>query len=193
MYIFSHNRKLIKPKFRVLFVLSYIIIITLFDSYSYGIIYQQKIKQEGYTNPVWSWVFKESEPLPLDKGEVEGVKEHIIVPHYRIIQKSIEIIGALLIFYFCGFRCFLGILFSHYLLTYDMLFYIVLNQTYLFHEFQYQYTPYWLQNWYQVGYFALKPFNPVIFYICGISGIMISILMCFIRFKKNGVNKMRSV
>ena len=129
MSIFNKNRKIQKPFIKILFVLGYIIIITLFDSYSYGIIYQQKIKQEGYSNPVWSWVFQES-------GQ-EANGEHITVPHYRIIQKTIEITGALIVFYFCGFWCFIGLLISHYLLSYDLLFYIVLNQTYLFHEFQY--------------------------------------------------------
>jgi hypothetical protein len=164
------NRKIVRTKFRILFVLGYIILITLFDSYSYGIIYQQKIKQENYTNPVWSWVFKES-------GQ-EANGEHVTVPYYRIIEKSIEIIGALIIFYYCGFWCFLGILISHYLLTYDLLFYLILNQTYLFHEFQYQNSPYWLQNWYQVGYFVLQPFNPMMFYIVGFLGVVIAMGMC---------------
>lgn len=178
IYIVKFQKhKIQKPSFKVLFVLGYIIIITLFDSYSYGIIYQQKIKKENYSNPVWSWVFKES-------GS-ERVNEHITVPHYRIIQKTIEITGALIVFYFCGLWCFIGILISHYLLTYDLLFYIVLNQTYFFHEFQYQYTPYWLQNWYQAGYLVLKPFNPVIFCICGIGGIVIAIGTSFIKTRRD--------
>ena len=169
------NRKIIDKRFRVIFVLSYIILITLFDIYSYGIIYQQKIKQDHYNNPIWSWIFKES-------GH-EGNSEHITVPHYRIIQKSIELIGLIIIFYFCGFWSALGLLFSHYLLTYDLLFYLFLNQSYLFREFQYQYSPYWLQNWYQVGYFALQPFNLVAFYICGIGGIAIAIFLSLIKIK----------
>ena len=172
------KRKIQKSSVKVLFILGYIILITLFDSYSYGIIYQQKIKKENYSNPVWSWVFQESKPLPLVKGEAEGV-EHVTVPHYRIIQKTIEITGALIIFYFCGFWCFIGLLISHYLLAYDLLFYIVLNQINLFHEFQYSFAPYWLQNWYQVGYLVLRPFNPVVFWICGIGGMVIALLSCY--------------
>ena len=161
------NGKIRKPIFKLVSILIYIIFITLIDVYSYGIIYQQKIKKENYSHPVWSWVFKES------ANESNG--EHIVVTHYRVIQKSLEIIGALIIFYYCGFWSFLGILISHYLLSYDLLFYIVLNQTYLFNEFQFQYPPYWLQNWYQIGYFVLKPFNPLTFWICGFGGIVIAL------------------
>ena len=118
------------------------------------------------------------------KSEQEGVNEHITVPHYRIIQKSLEILGILIIFYFCSVWSSLGLLFSHYLLTYDLFFYLFLNQTYLFREFQNQYSPYWLQNCYQAGYFLLQPFNPMLFYISGITGIMVAVVLSLIKIER---------
>jgi hypothetical protein len=161
----------------MIFVLGYMVFITLFDVYSYGIVYQQKIKQENYSGGVWTWVFKES-------GK-EYDTEHITVPRYRMIQKSIELIGLLIIIYYCGLWSAIGLALSHYLLSYDLLFYLILNQTYLFAEFQKYNSAYWLQNWYQAGYFVLNPFNPLIFYISGFAGIVIALLFPLIRIKKN--------
>lgn len=161
---------------RLIFVSVYIILITLFDAYGYGIVYQQKIKEENYTNQFWSWVFHET-------GR-ESATEHIQVPRYRIIQKSIEAVGIIIVLYFCGVWTAIGLLLSHYLMTYDLLFYLVLNKTYLFGEFQKYNSTYWLQNWYQSGYFILQPFNSVYFHISGIMGIVIPVAFCFIKLPK---------
>ena len=171
-----HIRKPLSTKAKLLFVLSYIVLIMLFDSYSYGIIYQQKIKREGYSNPVWTWVFKES------GGELEG--GIITVPRYRVIQKIIEISGLIIVFYFCGLWCTVGLLIAHYLLSFDLLFYILLNKTYLFAEFEKNNVTYWLRYNYQAGYFLLNPFNAVRFYIMGFSGIAIAMGACFMNNKK---------
>jgi len=170
-----NRRRISGYKGRAIFVLSYIILITFFDVYSYGIIYQEKIKQENYSSPVWSWVFKES-------GKETG-NEHIQVTRYRIIQTSLETLGIIIIFYYCGLWSAIGLLVSHYLLSYDLLFYIILNKTYLFAEFQRYNSTYWLQNWYQAGHFILDPFNPVVFYILGFSGIIIALLFSMIKRK----------
>jgi hypothetical protein len=172
---YSYNHKTITTKTKLLFVISYIILITLFDSYSYGIIYQQKIKQEGYSNHVWSWVFKES------GDEVEG--GIVTVPRYRIIQKIVEITGLIIVSYFCGVWCTAGLLIAHYLLSFDLLFYIVLDQTDLFTFFEKNNLTYWLRYGYQAGYFLLNPFSAVRFYIMGLSGIAIALMTCFIPYK----------
>ncbi len=172
---FFHNHKTLTTKAKLLFVISYIILITLFDSYSYGIIYQQKIKHEGYNNPVWIWVFKES------GGEYEG--GIVTVPRYRVIQKIIEVAGLIIVFYFCGVWCTAGLLIAHYLLSFDLLFYIVLGQTDSFTFFEKNNLTYWLRYQYQAGYFLLNPFNAVRFYIMGFSGIVIALMMCFIKNK----------
>lgn len=169
---FKYRTKL-NPTGRIIFVLSYILLIALFDSYCYGIVYQQKIKKENYSNPVWTKVFHET--------GTRANAENTSVPTYRIIQKSVELLGLIIVFYFCGFWSTLGLVISHYLLTYDLLYYLILNQTYYFHNFQLLYSPYWLQNWYQAGYFVLQPFNPAIFYLCGFSGIALAIILCFLR------------
>jgi hypothetical protein len=167
MSLFSKKNLSVKGK--LIFVLSYIIIITLFDSYSYGTIYQQKIKGEGYSNPALSWVFHESS----ENGIVS-------VPRYRVIQKSIEIAGLIIIFYYCGLWCTVGLLIAHYLLSFDLLFYIFLNQTQLFGDFEKYNLTYWLQYSYQAGYYLLQPFNAVRFYIMGFFGIIIALGSCFI-------------
>src|SRR5512146_285790 len=113
MNIRIHTGKLLSAKVKLIFVLSYIILITLFDSYFYGIVYQQKIKEEGYTNSVYSWVFQESTQ--------NGI---ISVPRYRVIQKTIEIADLIIILYYCEFWCAIGLLIAHYLLSFDLLFYI---------------------------------------------------------------------
>jgi hypothetical protein len=68
-------------------------------------------------------------------------------------------------------------------MSYDLLFYLFLGQTKLFTEFQRYNSTFWLQNWYQSGYFILNPFNPVIFYISGFTGIMIAIVFSMIKIK----------
>jgi len=148
------------------------VLITLLDSYSYGIIYQRKIKLEGYSNPVWNWVFEES------GGENEG--GIVTVPRYRVIQKSIEFTGLLLVFYFCGGWCTIGLIIAHYFMSFDLLFYILLKQTYLFAEFEKHNSAYWLRYAYQAGYFILNPFKGLIFYVSGITGIIMSVLFCFL-------------
>jgi hypothetical protein len=174
MKILSANRKTRSTSIKLLFVLSYIILITLFDSYSYGVIYQQKIKEEGYSNPVWSWVFHETTQ--------DGI---ISVPRYRVIQKSIEIAGLIIIFYYCGLWCTIGLLIAHYLLSFDLLFYLILNKSYLFSEFEKLNDTYWLRYPYQAGYFLLQKFNPVVFYIMGFAGIAAAIGSSFIEKKKH--------
>lgn len=169
MKFLSSNGKTRSTGIKLLFVVSYIILITLFDSYSYGIIYQQKIKEEGYSNPVWSWVFHETTE--------DGI---ISVPMYRVIQKTVEIAGIIIIFYYCGLWCTIGLLIAHYLLSFDLLFYIILNKTYLFTEFERLNDTYWLRYPYQAGYFLLQKFNPVVFYVTGFTGIVASLGSCFI-------------
>ena len=174
MKFLSANRKTKSISVKLLFVVSYIILVTLFDSYSYGIIYQQKIKEEGYSNPVWSWVFHETKE--------DGI---ISVPRYRVIQKVIEIAGLIIIFYYCGLWCTIGLLIAHYLLSFDLLFYLILNKTYLFAEFERFNDTYWLRYPYQAGYFWLQKFNPVVFYIMGFTGIVASLGSCLIGKRKH--------
>lgn len=169
----SHNREKFGTKTKLLFVIGYIILITLFDSYCYGIIYQQKIKQEKYDNPVWIWVFKES------GAECEG--GIVTVTRYRVIQKIIEITGLIIVFYFCGVWCTAGLLIAHYLLSFDLMFYIVLGQTDSFAFFENYNLTYWLRYQYQAGYFLLNPFNAARFYIMGFFGIAIALMMCFVK------------
>lgn len=168
-----HNRKTLGTKGKLLFVICYIIFITLFDSYCYGIIYQQKIKRDNYNNTAWTWVFKES------GTEYEG--GIVTVPRYRIIQKVVEITGLVIVFYFCGMWCMAGLLIAHYLLSFDLLFYIVLAQTGSFAFFEKYNLTYWLRYQYQAGYYLLNPFNAVRFYIIGFSGIAIALMMCFVK------------
>lgn len=172
----NYKQNPFSSKAKLLFVISYIVLITLFDSYSYGIVYQQKIKHEGYNNPVWTWVFKES------GGELEG--GIVTVPRYRIIQKIIEISGLIIVFYFCGMWCTIGLLIAHYLLSFDLLFYIVLGQTSSFAFFEKYNLTYWLRYQYQAGYFLLNPFNAARFYVMGFAGIGIALVSCFIKEKK---------
>jgi hypothetical protein len=173
MKIHSRNRN---AWVKLIFVISYIVIITLFDSFSYGVIYQQKIKREKYDHPVWSWVFKES------GGELEG--GIVTVPRYRVIQKIIEISGLIIVFYFCGVWCTIGLLIAHYLLSFDLLFYIVLGHTDSFAFFEKYNLTYWLRYQYQAGYFLLNPFNAVRFYIMGFAGIGIALGSSFIKKEK---------
>jgi hypothetical protein len=108
----------------------------------------------------------------------------ISVPRYRIIQKIVEIGGLIVVFYFCGVWCTAGLLIAHYLLSFDLLFYIVLGQTGSFTFFEKYNFTYWLRYGYQAGYFLLNPFNAVRFYIMGLSGITIALMTCFIPGKK---------
>jgi hypothetical protein len=181
MKTWLHNRRFLSTKGRVLLVFFYIVLITLFDSYTYGIIYQQKIKQEGYSNPVWNWVFEES-----GGGNEGGI---VTVPRYRVIQKSIEITGLIIVFYFCGIWCEIGLITAHYFMSFDLLFYILLKQTYLFEEFEKYNSTYWLRYPYQAGYFILNPFKGIVFYVSGAAGLAASILFCLIKPKRSVQNQ----
>lgn len=169
------KNKLNTPKYKVIMVLSYIVFITLFDCYFYGIVYQQKMAENNrYKNGFYGWMFQEQ------KSPETGI---ITVPNYRIIQKTIEITGLLVILYFCGILPALGIVLAHYFMSFDLLFYLFLNQTDLFAEFERLNNTYWLQNRYQAGYFLLNPFNTIAFYASGLTGIALAISSCFIKVK----------
>lgn len=180
MNYYTLKNKLKTQKYKVIIVLSYIILITLFDCYFYGIVYRQKMAEDIYCkNSFTGWLFEEK------KSDETG---NIEVPNYRILQKIIEISGLLIIFYFCGIFPVIGIALSHYFMSYDLLFYLFLKQTDLFVEFEKFNNTYWLQNWFQSGYFLLNPFNTVSFYVSGFTGIMLAFIFCFIsppRSKRN--------
>jgi len=169
------NKQITSNK-KLLFVIAYIVFITLFDVYCYGIIYREKIQNENYNNTLWLWVFEES-------GS-NSAGENPDVPRYRIIQKAVEISGIAIIFYFCGLWVAIGLLISHYLLSYDMLYYIILNQTHLFKTFEQGINTYWLTRPYQIGNFIFKPFNSLYFYISGFMGLAIATGFCFLPLKK---------
>jgi hypothetical protein len=166
----AFGKKISSPGAKLAVVTAYIAVITMFDVYFYGIVYQQEIKSGAGTNPLCRWVFVES-------GREAG-DEHITVPRYRVIQKSLEISGLLLALYFCGWLAASGLILSHYLLTYDLLFYLILNPGFIGELQRSGMEPYWLVNPYQIGYFILKPFNAVNFYISGFAGILIAVIFC---------------
>ena len=91
----------------------------------------------------------------------------------------------IIVFYFCGVWCTVGLLIAHYLLSFDLLFYIVLGHTDSFTFFEKYNLTYWLRYQYQVGYFLLNPFNAVRFYVMGFAGIAIALTMCFISGSEN--------
>ncbi|MCI0449242.1 MAG: hypothetical protein L0Y79_05555 [Chlorobi bacterium] len=167
---------------KLVFVAAYIAIITFFDVYCYGIIYKQKIQSENYNPPQagWLWVFEES-------GS-NSAGENPDVPRYRIIQKAVEISGIAIIFYICGLWAAIGLLLSHYLLSYDLLYYIILNQTHLFKIFEKGINAYWLTRPYQIGYFILKPFNSLYFYTSGFIGLAAAIGFCFLPVERKNTN-----
>ena len=125
----------------------------------------------------WEWLF-------LEKKQEGSGSEPVSVTRYRVIQKTIEISGFIVILYYCGLWVALGLLISHYMLTYDLLFYIAMGQTYLFAGFEKNVNTYWLQNRYQIGYFIFKPFNSVYFWISGFAGILLAAGSCYVTGKK---------
>jgi hypothetical protein len=81
MNYYTLKDKLKRPQYKAAIVLSYIILITLFDSYFYGVVYQQKMAEDThYKNSFTGWMFKEQ------KSPETGIIE---VPNYRMIQKSL--------------------------------------------------------------------------------------------------------
>lgn len=172
--------KLLREKYRsttykLAFVLSYIIIVSLFDSYTYGIVYAQKMaNNHNYVNTFTTWLFEEQNPK-------SGFFD---VPNYRMLQKTLEIGGLLVVLYFCGVLPAFGLLLSHYFMSYDLLFFIILKTTYIFAEYEMYNSTYWLQNWYQAGYYLLNPFHRIMFYTSGIAGIALAITFSFARIKR---------
>lgn len=173
--------KIRSANIKLIFVTAYIVFITLFDVYCYGYIYQQKIQAENYKSTFWQWVFSES-------GSESG-GEHIAVARYRAIQKSIEVAGLIIILYYCGLWAAIGILISHYLMAYDLLFYIILGQTGFFSVIEKGLDPWWLKYYYQAGYLIFNPFKTIYFYISGFAGIIIAGIMCYIPRQSKAISK----
>ncbi|RPI13471.1 MAG: hypothetical protein EHM58_18420 [Ignavibacteriae bacterium] len=167
------------PRQKLAFVLAYILLISLFDSYTYGIVYQQKMaNNQNYINKFTVWLFEEQ----------KSSSSHILdVPNYRMLQKTLEIGGLIAVFYFCGFLPAIGILLSHYFMSYDLLFYIILKQTQIFSVYEMYNNTYWLQNWFQAGYYFLNPFDRVMFYTSGFAGIALAITLCFVKVRKKTI------
>jgi hypothetical protein len=132
-------------------------------------------ENKQYKTQFTGWMFEEH------KTSQPGVTE---VPNYRLIQKSIEIGGLLAVLYLCGIFPAIGIALSHFFMSYDLLFYLFLKQTAVFSEYEKFNNTYWLQNWYQAGYFLLNPFNTVVFYTLGFAGITLAVTLCFAKIKK---------
>lgn len=166
-------------EFKLAFVIFYILFVSLFDSYTYGIVYQQKMaNNHNYVNTFTVWLFNEQ------NSSTPGI---IDVPNYRMLQKTIEIGGLLAVLYFCGSLPAIGIALSHYFMSYDLLFYIILGQTRVFPSYEIYNNTYWLRNWFQAGYFLLNPFDHIMFYTSGFAGLALAITFCFAKVKRKEI------
>lgn len=174
------RKRFSSTKFKLAIVLFYIFIITVFDSYTYGVVYQQKMaNNKNYVNTFTVWLFNEQ------KTSSPGIFD---VPNYRMLQKTLEIGGLLAVLYFCGYLPAIGIALSHYFMSYDLLFYIILKQTHVFRYYEMYNSTYWLQNWYQAGYYLLNPFDRIMFYTSGFAGIALAIIFCFAKVEKQKIS-----
>lgn len=150
----------------------YNFLIPYLDSFQYGFIYQFSIKKLNSYNigifnhsifyklfnmfeKQWKWIFQE-------KIDSDG---HTVVKRYRILQKIIEIISGILLFYLIifvlGFVWYIGlisllcIVMTYIFTTYEFEFYIMLNQLDSVKIYK---APHWLLRKYFILYY-IQPYS----------------------------------
>lgn len=135
-------------------VILYIVIITLLDVWIYG---------SHEKNPEkFKWLFNP-------------------VIRYRILQKLWEIAGLGAIYLLFGIYPVMGLLIGHYCLLYDRLYYLFNRQEYLLFDYQERdVNVFWLRKIWNIGFFALRPFQVWKFNLVALIGFTIAIIFSII-------------
>ena len=153
--------------------LIYFFAIVLLDSFLYGYCYEIKLRgfelSRGlFKFSIFDWIFG------LIKTPVAWLFDDI--RRYRVFQKLVELSGLIIIFVNFGWMPLIGLLLAHYLQSFDLGYYVVLDQVDLIHT-SYDH----LIKWYTFGgvlwYINSHAYNPIQFVVSGILGfILLSIL-----------------
>lgn len=154
----------------LIYNLLYYFLLVLNDSLFYGVFKEHFIQGSNYGRGIfhskfWDWLYlKFHKQIFWLMNELPQPQKIFIIKidcNYRwLLQKPLEIGLAILIFYLSGFNWYLllGVIISHYFLSYDFTYCIVLNQTYLLHQPN-QWKPLWLMYPFQIGYWLFKNYN----------------------------------
>lgn len=127
-----------------------------------------------YEKPI-RWLMTEK-PYPHKKFIID------IDCNYRwALQKPLEIGLLVLIFWLSSWNIWLvsGVLLSHYFLSYDFGYCIVLQQTYLLHQPR-QWKPSWLMYPFQIGYWLFKNYSFKKYMWSAILGFILMLLFSLI-------------
>lgn len=157
-------------------VLIYFLIMILMDSFLYGFCYEIKMLGLNTHRGLYS--------LSIFDTIYENVKTPVgwlfdDILRYRIFQKTFEIVGLI----FIGLRTewdfvIIGsVLLAYYVSTFEMGYYVVMNQ------FKLPFTSNeHLQKWWNVGGLIKatgQRFNPILFYIYATMGLIVMLLFSF--------------
>lgn len=144
------------------------------DSFLFGFCYEIKIKHlptnRGiFSSKIFDWVYDLIAPV------VNLLFSKIII--YRVFQKIIEISGIVLVGYLYNWNIIpiCGLLISHYFMTYDLGYYLLLNQWNLLENSHSHLT-----KWYTIGklifFTDTEAFDIKIFIIAGLIGFIILVI-----------------
>ena len=151
----------------------YYLVLVFLDSFLYGYCFEIRLKgydtNEGiFKGRFWNRIYL----ILLPVLKILFDKE----TRYRIFQKALEIGGAVLVCYLYDWFWLpmAGIVLAHYLMSFDLGYYVLMNQFSLL-----QTSHQHLQNWYQVGGFisAIEyTFDTWSFVFLGVFGILFLII-----------------
>lgn len=151
----------------------YFLVLVLLDSFLWGFCYEQKMLKLNTNKGLFNGKVFDS-ISNLIKPITDFLFSKVII--YRVFQKVLEISGLIGIYFLTNsFLPIIGLLLAHYLMSYDLGYYAVLNQ---FSLLKTSHTH--LIKWYTLGGIVFKTdakaFNTKLFIIFGIMGIALILL-----------------
>lgn len=151
----------------------YFLVLVLLDSFLWGFCYEQKMLKLNTNKGLFNGKVFDS-ISNIIKPITDFLFSKVII--YRIFQKVLEISGLIGIYFLTNsFLPIVGLLLAHYLMSYDLGYYVVLNQ---FGLLKTSHTH--LIKWYTLGGIVFKTdakaFNTKLFVIFGLMGIALILL-----------------
>lgn len=160
-------------------VLIYFLAMVLLDSFLYGFCYEQKIMNYNLNKGLFGIPFIFDGLFSMFEKPLRWMFYDRTTNKYRIFQKVIEIGGLLIVASLVDWNWVLlaSVLLAYYLSTFEMGYYLVMNQLKLPFESNEH-----LQQWFNVGGFVTmtgQKFNPILFYIYATMGLIVMLLFSF--------------
>jgi len=157
--------------------LIYFVVMILLDSFLWGFCFEIKMLQlPNLKKGIYSFFFFEW-LYGVFERQIQWLMDE--TSRYRIFQKIVEVLGLVVVGITTEWNWFIlgGILIAYYLSSFEMGYYILMNQVQLPRESNIH-----LRKWWNVGgliELSGQPFNVVLFYIFAVFGLAIMLLTGF--------------